>query len=282
VNDPPASSNTAQSEYWNAAAGDTWASLQEPLDRQIAPLGEAALEALAPAVGSHVLDVGCGCGHTTVDLAVRVGSGGTVVGIDLSTPMLAVARRRTVPPGAGRIEYRQADAPVADLGPGAFDAVYSRFGVMFFGDPVAAFMNLRRALRRGGRVAFVCWRSLDVNPWMREPLEAARPLLPPVPPVDPAAPGPFAFADERRVAAILGAAGLRDIAIRAFDASIGGAGIEETLAMTLRLGPLGAALRDSPSHRAALVEPVRAVLESYLTPRGVLMPASVWIVQASS
>src|SRR5712671_207104 len=169
--------NAAQIEYWNAAAGETWAGFQELLDRQIAPLGHEALRALAPVRGEHVIDIGCGCGETSVDLAARVGATGRVVGVDISKPMLSVARRRTLPPGVARPDFREVDAQAGDLGRGNFDAAYSRFGVMFFSEPVTAFANIRASLKERGRLAFVCWRGLAENGWMREPLEAARPFL---------------------------------------------------------------------------------------------------------
>ncbi len=278
--DRAASPNAAQKEYWNAAAGATWARYHDRLDCQIAPHGAEALEALAPAPGERALDIGCGCGHTTCDIATRVGPRGTVTGVDISVPMLEIARARSLPPDSGRIEFREADAQVADLGRGGYDVAYSRFGVMFFGDPVAAFANLLGSLRPEGRLSFVCWRALGLNPWMRDPLEAARPFLPPLPPPDPTAPGPFAFADDRRVRSILDAAGFGDIGIRAFDAGIGGGDLEAALELTLRVGPLGAALRDNPSYKDVLTEPVRAVLAHHVTPRGVRMPSSAWIVTA--
>lgn len=280
--DSAPSPNAAQVDYWNAAAGATWARYHDQLDRQIAPLGLEALRALAPAAGERVLDIGCGCGHTTLDIATRIGPGGAVVGIDISAPMLEIARRRAPPIAAGRAEFRQADAQVADLGRGIFDAGYSRFGVMFFADPIAAFANIRRALRPGGRLAFVCWRALAANPWMCEPLEAARPFLPPLAPPDPTAPGPFAFANDDRVRVILGDAGFTDIEIRAVDTEIGAGDLDETLQLTLRVGPLGAALRENPSYKDLLTEPVRAVLARYVTRHDVMIPASVWIVSARS
>jgi SAM-dependent methyltransferase len=278
--DAKALSNAAQVEYWNAAAGATWARYHDQLDRQIAPLGTEALRALAPAAGEQVLDVGCGCGHTTLQIAARVGATGGVTGVDISAPMLDVARARALPHGAGAVEFRAADAQVADLGHGRFDAAYSRFGVMFFADPVVAFANIRDALRPGGRLGFACWRPLAVNPWMSEPLEAARPLLPPLTPPEPNAPGPFAFADPDRVRSILGGAGVAAVELRAFDADIGGGNTEEMLDLTLRVGPLGAALRENPAYKDVLRSPVRAVLARHATGRGVFMGASVWIVTA--
>src|SRR5467141_281082 len=152
--------NTAQIEYWNGGAAETWVAQQERLDRQLDPLGRAALRALAPRPGEHVLDVGCGSGQTALQLADAVGPGGRVVGLDLSSQLLAAARRRN--PSA-HVAFERADAQTHAFDQ-PFDAIYSRFGVMFFADPVAAFANLRRALKPGGRMAFVCWRAESENP----------------------------------------------------------------------------------------------------------------------
>ena len=150
--------NAAQIEYWNAGAGETWAQFQEALDRQVEPLGLAAMDRLSPGEGEHVLDIGCGCGQTSLALAARVRPTGSVVGVDISKPMLDVASRR--PRSADlQVTFRNLDAQTGDLGHELFDAAYSRFGVMFFGDPVAAFANIRGSLKPHGRLAFVCWRS---------------------------------------------------------------------------------------------------------------------------
>jgi len=207
--DPAA--NAEQIDYWNTGAGEIWAELQEQLDRQTEPLGREALRALAPQPGERILDIGCGCGQSTLQLAERVGPGGEVVGIDISRPMLEVARGRAVAVASDRVEFLEVDAQTGDLGRGRFDAVYSRFGVMFFGDPAAAFANIRAALKAGGRMAFVCWRPMAENPLMRAPMQAAAPLLPPMPPPDPLAPGPFAFADPERVRRILTEAGFSGV-----------------------------------------------------------------------
>ena len=279
---PTSSPNSAQVDHWNATAGQTWARYHDQLDRLLGPLGLEALRTLALTAGERVLDIGCGCGHTTLDIAVRVGTQGSVVGIDLSAPMLDIAQRRPPPAGAGEVEFRQVDAQCADLGRSSFDVAFSRFGVMFFSDPVAAFANIRDALKPGGRVGFVCWRPLQENRWVHEPLEAARPFLPPLPPPDPTAPGPFAFADDGRVRAILSDAGFAEIDIRRFDTRIGLGDLNDALQLTLRVGPLGTAVRENPSCEAHLSGSVKAVLANYVTPIGVLMPAAVWIVHASA
>ena len=163
--------NAEQVRYWNEVAGPRWVRFQEGLDRQLAALAEAALGRAAPAPGEAVLDVGCGCGATTLELGRRVGGSGRALGVDISRPMLERARARAqAAGGAGRLRRgRRADG---EFEAGAFDLLFSRFGVMFFTDPAAAFANLRRALRPGGRVAFLCWQRFADNPWMLVPLGA--------------------------------------------------------------------------------------------------------------
>jgi SAM-dependent methyltransferase len=276
------SSNIAQIEYWNTKAGETWAKFQEALDRQIQTLGLAAMDTLRPEKGEHIIDIGCGCGQTSLDLGSRVGAAGSVVGVDISKPMLEVALRRPRPAPNLRVTFKQLDAQSDDLGDGCFDAAFSRFGVMFFSDPVVAFANIRRSLNPSGRLVFVCWRPLNQNPWMREPLDAALPLLPPIAPFDPMAPGPFAFADAGRVQSILDEARFGSVKVGPFDAAIGGANLEQTLQLALNVGPLAAALRESPERAETVANAVRDVLSKYATPNGVLMPAAVWIVSAHS
>ena len=274
------SANAAQIDYWNATAGQAWVRFQEQLDRQIEPLGLEAMRALAPAPGERILDVGCGCGQTSLELATRVTASGAVTGADISVPMLEVARARVVPGGAALPDFHQVDAQSGELGEGVFDAVFSRFGVMFFSDPVAAFTNLRKSLKPDGRLAFVCWRPFQENLWMRAPMEAAQPFLPPSPPMAPMAPGPFAFAAADRVRSILADAGFSDATLRAFNTSIGGSNLDQTVDLAFRVGPLGAILREQPDLAPTVAGAVRSALAAFETPSGVLMPAAVWIVQA--
>jgi SAM-dependent methyltransferase len=271
--------NATQVAYWNDTAGRTWASLQDQIDRQIRPIGLAAMDRLAPAPGETLLDVGCGCGDTSLELARRVGAEGEVLGLDISAPMLDVARRRAKEDGARGLEFREADAQTAAL-PGGRDAVFSRFGVMFFADPVAAFRNLRRALRPGGRLVFVCWRPLAENLWMRLPAETAAGLVPPAPPPEPGAPGPFAFADPDRVRRILAEAGFAGIEITPHDEAIGGLDLEGTVEMSFRVGPLGAILRERPDLASVLRDRVREAVSPWLRDEAVYMPSATWMVGA--
>ncbi len=274
------SPNAQQIEYWNAAAGDTWAQLQEPLDRQIEPLGLAAIDVLAPAKSEHIIDIGCGCGQSSLTLAARVEPTGSVVGIDISTPMLAVAQRRASQAVNLPVVFRKLDAQTGDLGQAVFDAAFSRFGLMFFNDPVSAFANIRGSLKPSGRLTFVCWRALSENPWMLAPLQAALPLLPPMAPPDPTAPGPFAFADASRERSILSQASFNAVTISPFDTLIGSEDLEQALKLALRVGPLGRAIREHPALKDDVAVAVRDELSKYVTPSGVMMPAAVWIVSA--
>lgn len=274
--------NAAEVENWNAINGQTWARFQEQLDRLVEPLGREALRVLAPAPGERVMDVGCGCGQTTLDIAARVGVLGAVAGFDVSTPMLEIAHARIVLEGSARPEFRRVDVQTGDLGQGLFDAAYSRFGVMFFSDPVTAFVNLRKALKPAGRLAFVCWRAFADNPWMRVPLEAALPHLPPLAPMNHTLPGPFAFSDPQRVRRILGEAGFTDVHAESSDMSIGGSGLDATVDLSLRMGPLGKALRENPERLSMVAGPVRQAISAFEASGAVLMPAAVWIVEAKA
>ncbi|HKA90455.1 MAG TPA: class I SAM-dependent methyltransferase [Haliangiales bacterium] len=269
--------NSEQIEYWNGDAGVVWVAQQERLDRQLDALGRAAFAALAPRAGEHILDVGCGSGTTSLQLADAVGPTGRVVGVDISLPLLAAARRRTRGP---HVSFIEADAQTHPFAP--VDGVYSRFGVMFFADPFAAFANLRRALRPGGRVAFVCWRSVDENPMMAGPMAAAAKYFPPLPPPDPHAPGPFAFADRGRVARILEAAGFGAVGIEPHDEPVGGNDRADTLELALNLGPLGRLLREHPERRAVATDAVRDAIEPFIVDGVARFPTATWIVTAKS
>jgi SAM-dependent methyltransferase len=202
---------------------------------------------LAP--GQSVLDVGCGCGQTLLQLADLVGPSGRVVGVDISPPMLARARERAA--ARPEISLVEADAQSYPLPPASFDAVYSRFGVMFFEDPRAAFANLSAALRPGGRLAFVCWQAIERNPWAAIPLAAVQRLQPTATPRAPPAgpPGPFSFADPDHVRAILSAAGFASIQLDRWEAPlhIGGAmTLAEAREYAARSGPAARAIAASP------------------------------------
>lgn len=203
--------NIKQIEYWNGPAGDKWVRYAERLDTLLAPFADAVLDTVALKAGEHVLDIGCGAGALTLKAASCVGEG--AMGIDVSRPLLSLAKRRASDSGVA-VSFGEADAS-AYRSPQHVDALISRFGVMFFDDPVAAFAHLRDSLRPEGRMTFACWQSLGDNDWARAPLEAAMPLLPEPPAAPPPdAPGPFAFADQDRTASILRDAGWKGVDIQ--------------------------------------------------------------------
>ena len=255
-----------------------WAEVRELLELQLAPLGKHALAALAPYPGENVLDIGCGGGETALDLARAVAPDGTVVGVDLSAAVLAFARRAAK--GGERTRFVQADAQVFPFDPASFDIAFSRFGVMFFADPIAAFINIRRSLRPNGRLAFVCWRTLEENQLDMLPLRAASFHLPPRPALDPDAPGPFAFANPDHVRGILERAGFGEIEITAHDEQVGSGDLDAMLAVCSRVGALGKILRENPELRAATLPAVRYALAAHDGPNGVKLNAATWVVTA--
>lgn len=269
--------NAAQVAYWNDAAGQTWAEMQEALDRQLAPLGRAAMAALAPTPGERLLDIGCGAGQTTLELAAAVAPGGEVLGLDISRPLLEVARARPAVPG---VRFLEGDAQTHAFEPAGFDGAFSRFGVMFFADPPAAFANIRRALKPGGRLAFVCWRAMGENPIMTAPLTAALAHLPAPSPPDPTAPGPFAFADPDRVRGILSQAGFAGVELAPHDEKVGGGDLRTAVGLALRVGPLGMLLRENPEKRDVVVAAIREALARHEGPDGVKLDSATWIVTA--
>jgi SAM-dependent methyltransferase len=277
---PDQGPNAAQAAYWNDTVGPAWVAMQDALDAQLRPLGEAAMAVLAPVAGERLLDIGCGCGDTSLELARRVDEGGGVTGADISAPMLGVARARAEAAGFGWARFVQADAQVAAFEPA--DGAFSRFGVMFFADPAAAMANLRRALKPGGRLAFVCWRALAENPWMSVPGAAVAPLLPAaLRPVDPFAPGPFAFADRERLHGFLKSAGFAEIAIEPHDTAVRWPDLDTAVRLALRVGPAGTAARDNPDLRDAIRAAVRDALAPHVDGTGVGLPSATWIVRVS-
>ncbi|MCP3726123.1 class I SAM-dependent methyltransferase [Paraburkholderia sp. CNPSo 3272] len=278
--------NGYQVADWNGQSGERWVANQARLDAMAAVFGEAAIEAVAPAVGERVLDIGCGAGTSSLALAARVGEGGQVLGVDISATL--INRARALAPQDKPVLFQLADASSAELPKGAFDILFSRFGVMFFDDPTAAFAHLRRALRLGGRVAFVCWRGAAENDWVRLPMGALKGIVPPIAPPDPEAPGPFSFGDRERVARILTAAGFTNIAIAPFDAAVPcgegatrDAAIDDAVKMTLEVGPLSRALADQPDEiRARASAAVRAAFAGLPGERSVMIGGAAWIVMA--
>ena len=276
--------NAEQITYWNEQTGQKWVAVQARLDAMIAPFGDAAMAALGPRPGKRLIDVGCGCGTTTLALAERVTPSGSVLGVDVSEPMLARAREVAAARGVDHVRFVAADAQVHAFPEGGSDGVFSRFGVMFFADPTAAFANLSRALVPGGRVAFACWQALFDNAWIRVPMMALGAIMPLPPPPPPDAPGPGAFADRERVTGILERAGLRDVHFESFTPDVvlsGDGGIDEAVRFALEIGPTSRAIADAPPDLK--VKAAAALAEAFAphaSARGVVLPSAAWIVTA--
>ena len=276
--------NADQIAYWNGPGGQRWTDRQQSQDVMLAPVSDILIDRARVVAGERVVDVGCGCGATSVALAQRVGPAGHVLGVDISAPMLAQARR--VAPADVAVDFVLADATVYPFDPASIDLLFSRFGVMFFAEPAVSFANMRRALRPSGRLAFACWREPRENPWMMTPLQAVYKHVPKMPPQGPEDPGPFAFASEARVHGILSEAGFRDIAIEpcglALDIAIG-RGLEAAAESALEIGPASRALEGQPAElRAAAKDSVREALAPFVSGSAVSLPGSIWIVTANA
>ena len=272
--------NEVQRDYWNGPGGQRWVTHQDLLDRMVRPFGLAALAQLNLRPGERVLDVGCGCGETLIEIAQAVGPGGSVVGVDLSAPMLQRARQRGV-----KAELIVGDA-AAQRFDRPFDALFSRFGVMFFADAVAAFTRLHATLAAQGRIGFVCWREPGKNLWMSVPMVAVKkavPELAPPPPASPTEPGPFAFADRSYLERVLRDAGFTRPDIVPFDTEIelSSTGLEDAVEFVLTATPISrlvATASDAQRERAAVA--LREALAPRFQGDRLALGAAAWLVLA--
>ncbi len=274
----------AEAFEWAGQMGREWSLRVEALDRQLAPAGALGLAALAPRPGERILDLGCGGGATTARIVEAVGPEGAVTGIDISPDLLAVARAR---PGNAAAVFLEGDAQDWDFAAGAYDALFSRFGCMFFADPPAAYANLRRALKPGAGVVLPVWRGLAANPWAALPAAVAAEVLGPAEPPAPGAPGPFAWADPMIFRPILEGAGFSGLEWREepITLQIGEAGeagpVARAVAMLMRIGPAARRLKGRPeTDRAAVAERLAPVLEPFVSDGWVRMPGLIWGLRA--
>lgn len=269
--------NEEQIEYWNGNAGQIWTDAQERLDRLLAPLTAPAIAKANPRKDERILDVGCGCGATSIEMLER---GADVCGVDISEPMLQRARQRAAMYSSAA--FLQADASMHQFEPN-HSMVFSRFGVMFFADPVSAFRNLHSALDPSGRLVFVCWQAPQKNAWMYVAGAAVQPHLPPpAQPVDPRAPGPFAFADPDYLRDLLAAAGFKDIELESVTADLHLADdLDDAIEFQGQVGPVARALAElDGERRTAALDAARDALRPHVTDRGLDLGASVWLTTA--
>ena len=273
-----------QKDYWSGPAAEQWATHADRIDAMMRPMTDDVLALAHVQPGERVLDIGFGSGATSLRMANAVLPGGSVTGVDISPQLLHVARARAAKADAP-VRFVEADAGAAQLDQ-SFDAAFSRFGVMFFEQPSAAFTNIRRHMRRGARMTFVCWRPITENGWAMAPLEAIKPMFDtPWTPSNTDAPGPFAFSDPAKVERILAQAGWSSIAIARWDGDnviAGGVSLEESTDFLLRIGPSARAIAERGLDPVA----VRARLMDALAPlhdgTGVALSAACWFVSATA
>jgi SAM-dependent methyltransferase len=276
--------NEEMARYWNEEGGTSWVAEQARFDAQLAPFAEVVLRSAVPQPGERAIDVGCGIGALTVEVGRAVTPDGAVLGVDVSTPMVELARLQAEEAGVP-VQYLIADAQTVDLADdGPFDLLVSRFGVMFFDDPVAAFANLHGTLTPEGRLAFACWQGFSTNPWMSVPMLAALEHLPPPPLLAPDAPGPWAFADPGRVRSVLTDAGFVDVELDPFEGelALAGGGDASSVFEFLRATSLGRALlqQEDPALAERVKASVLEALEEHEDDGEVRLGFSSWIVTA--
>lgn len=274
--------NADQIEFWNSAAGEQWVKGQENMDKTLAGFGQLAITALAPKPGEAIIDVGCGCGATSLALMQTMGKG-EVLGVDISSSMLARAEERRVELGLNSVKFEKADAAVYAFEANSLDGVFSRFGVMFFDDPVAAFANIRSGLKPGGRLSFVCWRPIADNQWTLVPMMAAfehieRPNAPPA-----GAPGPFAFGDQDRTRKLLEDAGFGEVSIEAKNLPMAfSIAPDKPLGLQFaEMGPVGRLLMTAPDDKKAdIIASMTTALEPFVQNDKAVLDGAVWLVTA--
>ena len=269
--------NADQAAFWSEGPGRKWVDQRAPMDAALAPVLDLVLDRAGLLPGQAVLDIGCGTGTSTLEIAERVGPGGHVQAVDIAESLLAEAARRAADtPNAA---FMRADAQIHPFDPASFDVAVSRFGVMFFSDPVAAFRNMSAALKPGAPVVFAAWCGVGDNPWFGIPAKAAIARLGPVEPSVPRAPGPMAFEEADYITGILQAAGLTDVSVTREDILLTPLGDAAAVAaLSTRIGPATRVIKERGATQddiAAIQDAVAAQLAPYVQPGGVRIPAAI-------
>ena len=281
-------SNTLQKEMWNGRAGESWVRHNSLLEQLLAEPGRECMNLLPLTPAMQILDVGCGCGNQTLELAARLDASSTVIGVDISEPMLGLARELKAANDnalSAEVQFALGDASEPLFDEASFDAIYSRFGVMFFEEPVAAFSALRNSLKPGGKLGFVCWRKPKLNPFFNAPMEAALTVLPAPAPSAPGAPGPFGLADDNVIQTTLRLAGFKDVSVAPLNLtlSVGAETPFDALFEELiQIGPAAALIAQSdPSLKEKAREAVyNRLTDFYASGQGVSFDANFWLVTA--
>ena len=281
-------SNILQKEMWNGRAGESWVRHNSLLEQLLAEPGRECMNLLPLTPAMQILDVGCGCGNQTLELAARLDASSTVIGVDISEPMLGLARELKAANDnalSAEVQFALGDASEPLFDEASFDAIYSRFGVMFFEEPVAAFSALRNSLKPGGKLGFVCWRKPKLNPFFNAPMEAALTVLPAPAPSAPGAPGPFGLADDNVIQTTLRLAGFKDVSVAPLNLtlSVGAETPFDALFEELiQIGPAAALIAQSdPSLKEKAREAVyNRLTDFYASGQGVSFDANFWLVTA--
>jgi len=273
------SMNSEMARYWNENGGQRWADNIERVERMLRPLADDLLAFASPQTGEAVLDVGCGGGPTSAAFAAAVGSTGRVVGLDVSEVILERARARFGP--LPNLQFLQEDAGSFAFDPASFDLITSRFGVMFFPDPVGAFRNLRAALNPAGRMRFICWREIKLNPWLGVLARVMFEHLPKPAPLPPHAPRPFGLADETHLRDVLETAGFSDVQLSSHEKTLNLGSIDDAVEQMTRMGPAAPAFDDAaPALQGAVIEALRTGFGAHLTQGTVQLAGATWLVSA--
>jgi len=280
--------NDDMNEYWNGSGGEKWIRFQHIMDKSLMPFGLKVMEALELSSGEKIVDIGCGCGATSFDMALNVGSHGHVKGIDISEPILQEARSRAQLHKYHKVQnivtFEQADAQNHQFDSSTFDVIFSRFGVMFFDDPVTAFVNIRKALKPGGRLGFVCWQTAKNNQWVSVPLNVVAEHMPLPPPADES--GPFSLGDIDRLQRILFDAGYSNIEINKYEVPFNiGSNLYEAVSFITQIGPVSAVISQpdvDTETRRSIDAAFHEAFVPYETKYGIQLGASTWIVTAKN
>ena len=276
--------NKNQKDFWSGKGGDIWVERQNAMDTMLSPLGEAALNKLNFNEKENVLDIGCGCGHTTLNIAKRIGPSGNVTGLDISEPMLKRAKESADEMSITNTFFKCVDVQTEDLGDQIYSAAFSRFGVMFFEDSIAAFKNINKSLISGGYLSFVCWQSPAVNPWQSLFIQEVKKFLDlPSPP--PRSPGPFAFMESEYVSSILEESKFQDITIEGHEAEVNmfsGRSLSDSVKDYISINPVVTQMlkESSENQIAEIVNSGIEAFSPYYSEKGLIFPSATWLVTA--
>ena len=276
--------NKNQKDFWSGKGGDIWVERQNAMDTMLSPLGEAALNKLDFNEEENVLDIGCGCGHTTLNIAERIGPSGNVTGLDISEPMLKRAKESAVEMYLTNTSFKCVDVQTEDLGEAIYSTAFSRFGVMFFEDSIAAFKNINKSLISEGCLSFVCWQSPAVNPWQSLFIQEIKKFLElPSPP--PRSPGPFAFMESEYVSSILEESKFQDITIEGYETEVNmfsGRSLSDSVKDYISINPVvSGMLKESSENKIAeIIDSAIEAFSPYYTEKGLIFPSATWLVTA--